>query len=133
MIDYTTIPDWVRREIDEWAAIATWPGTFVEAVLRNDLADAFGKATEDEVRAMHSIVCYVYTHIPSAAWRTREKMVAWRAITEKEFARALAELLAKNGRLSEKHRDEIRRIRQALADQLIASQRQRSIGAQQSG
>lgn len=131
MIDYSTIPGWVREEIDEWAAIASWPGTFVEAVLRNDLNDAFAKATEDEVRTLHSIVAYVYNFVPSPCWRSREKMVAWREMVVEAFEKALGELLEKSDvELSEDAKGSIRR---SLANQYIANQRERSIGARQSG
>jgi hypothetical protein len=135
MIDYSTIPDWVRSEIDEWAAIATWPGTFVEAVLKNELNEAFALSTEEDLPALHSIVAYVYNYVPSPCWRSREKMTAWRGTIVEFFDANIAKQLEENGgagagTLAKDREGEIRR---ALAAELIANQRQRSIGIRQSG
>lgn len=133
MIDYTTIPGWVRSEIDEWAAIGTWPGTFVEAVLRNDLNDAFALAQEEQIAVLHSIVAYVYNYVPSPCWRSREKMLAWRRMVEKTFDDFVADRLGRSAVSTRFSNDAAGTLRRELADELIAAQRQKSIGAQQSG
>ena len=78
MINYATIPVDVRNSIDAWVTRAIPPGSFVTAVLENNLSEAFAHADDWSLDAMHSIVAYVYNEIPSPCWGSAEKMKAWR-------------------------------------------------------
>ena len=53
------------------------PGGFLQAVICNDLKEAFGRADEDNTRAMKEIVSWFYNEAPSDCWGSREKMEAW--------------------------------------------------------
>ncbi len=50
------------------------PGSFLTAVLENDLAGAFGKADSFNSANLKNIVGYVYNHVPVSAWGSREKV-----------------------------------------------------------
>lgn len=53
------------------------PGGFMTAVLENDLAGAFSRADVENTANLRNIVGYIYNHIPSTAWGSREKVEAW--------------------------------------------------------
>jgi hypothetical protein len=52
-------------------------GGFVTAVLHNDLSEAVGRADEECLAALSTIVQYVYNEVPGAAWGSKEKVAAW--------------------------------------------------------
>jgi hypothetical protein len=68
------IPENTKRTIDDYVSKKYPPGSFVYAVLCNNLSEAIGNA--DEVNAQHirGIVCYVYNKIPSNVWGSKEKV-----------------------------------------------------------
>jgi hypothetical protein len=53
------------------------PGNFLQAVLSNDLAAAVASADSENLDNLPAFVDFVYNELPSAAWRSREKMEAW--------------------------------------------------------
>ena len=52
-------------------------GSFLNAVLCNDLVDAISKADEQNLRAIPEIVKFIYNNIPMNSWRTEEKVREW--------------------------------------------------------
>ncbi len=50
------------------------PGSFLTAVLENDLKEAFGRADIDNEANMKNIVGYMYNNFPSNAWGSKEKV-----------------------------------------------------------
>jgi hypothetical protein len=54
-------------------------GDFVEAVLDNDLKEAFGRADIGNRFMMFDIVELCYNYIPSGCWGSPDKVKAWRA------------------------------------------------------
>jgi hypothetical protein len=59
-------------------------GTFLRAVLENDLATALRHADDDSIENMRVIVGVVYNHVPSIAWGSKAKVRAW--LERKEVA-----------------------------------------------
>ena len=53
------------------------PGSFMTAVLENNLVDAIGRADEDNAANLKNIVGYIYNHLPSNSWGSREKVKAY--------------------------------------------------------
>jgi len=53
------------------------PGSFLEAVLRNNLKEAFMCADENNIKYMFDIVNYCYNKIPSQCWGSEEEVKAW--------------------------------------------------------
>jgi hypothetical protein len=86
MIDYDSIPEATKTTIDNWVKFALPPGSFCEAVLCNDLQEAFACADRYNIDAMHSIVGYVYNRIPSACHGSHDKFNAWAARVRAERA-----------------------------------------------
>lgn len=55
------------------------PGSFLTAVLCNDLQGAFMKADDMNTANMFAIVKYLYNNIPGHAWGSVEHVRAWMA------------------------------------------------------
>jgi hypothetical protein len=49
-------------------------GSFLMAVLENNLMEAFGRADIGNSANLKNIVGYVYMHVPSNAWGSKEKV-----------------------------------------------------------
>jgi hypothetical protein len=53
------------------------PGSFVRAVLSNDLNEAIARADDVNIHALPHIVAYVREHLPAVAWGSSEKVNRW--------------------------------------------------------
>lgn len=73
MADVTHITDAIDRYVQ--SGIPT--GSCTEAILSNDLFDAFGRADEDTRAGMFEIVQYIYSHTPVGCWGSREVYSEW--------------------------------------------------------
>ncbi len=75
------IPEHMHEAIIEWIELARIPpallGSFLRAVLTNNLMDAFGYADEENARAMRGWVTFLYNHAPSQCYGTIETLNAW--------------------------------------------------------
>lgn len=57
------------------------PGSFLLAVLQNNLSDACGRADETSGRHFPEIMRFLYCHAPGVAWGNDELVRAWLAQT----------------------------------------------------
>lgn len=71
------IPEITRESIDAWAESARPVGGFVQAVLENNLREAFARADRENTAAMHDIVSYRYNEIPGLCWGSPERVAEW--------------------------------------------------------
>ncbi len=75
-------PDHVRPDtkqtIDDYVAQGWKPGSFVQAVLENDLREAIGRADSGNLDTLPAIVAYCYNQIPSVCWGSPAKVEAWK-------------------------------------------------------
>lgn len=53
------------------------PGSFLTAVLCNDLKEAFGRADDENTAAMREWVFYLYNYAPTGCWGSPDKFSAW--------------------------------------------------------
>lgn len=53
------------------------PGSFMTAVLGNDLREACGRADEENRRALYQHVAFLYNYAPSACWGSYEHVRSW--------------------------------------------------------
>lgn len=53
------------------------PGGFLEAVLRNDLKEALGRADCKNRRKIFEWVEYLYNYAPAICWGSNDKVDAW--------------------------------------------------------
>lgn len=74
---YSNIPALTMGSINRYVNEGLSPGSFVTAVLCNDLFNAVGTADEENLVVLPEIVRYVYNELPSSAWGNLNKMNAW--------------------------------------------------------
>lgn len=53
------------------------PGSFLLAVLKNNLRDACGSADETSGRHLPELVRFLYSHAPAVAWGNHALVTAW--------------------------------------------------------
>ena len=66
-----------KEQIDEYVRIGRPAGSFVRAVLENDLMGAFMLADDENRVDMFEIVGYLYNSIPGGCHGSREKVNSW--------------------------------------------------------
>jgi len=66
-----------RNNIDEYVLHHRDPGDFLQAVLANDLREAFGRADDENRYAMFDIVAYCWNNIPASAWGSWDTVRRW--------------------------------------------------------
>lgn len=71
------IPENIKGAIDRYVEHRIGPGSFTRAVLENNLSMAIGKADRYSYANLSAIVRYVYNHIPSPAWGSKEAVKNW--------------------------------------------------------
>ena len=76
-MDYHLIPQHTKETIDNYANKGWDPGSFVHAVLANDLSGAFGRADIFNRMAMFEIVSYVHNNVPSCVHGSYEVVDSW--------------------------------------------------------
>ena len=80
MLDFTRyplIPYSTRDTIVRYIDAGLPPGSFVTAVLSNDLVKSVGAADEDNLLALTDIAKFVYNELPVEAWGNQNKVNAW--------------------------------------------------------
>jgi len=70
-------PPGVIESLKNYVEVGVPPGGFLEAVLSNDLKEAFGRADINNRYAMFDIVSYCWNHIPSQCWGSKETVTEW--------------------------------------------------------
>jgi len=63
--------------LTNYATHHTPTGSFLRAVLENDLMEAFGRADEDNLRDIHEILSHVYNNIPASCHGSPEIVNNW--------------------------------------------------------
>lgn len=76
-IDYAQLPPSLRPGVEAYIEQGVLPGGFLQAVIRNDLSGAFGRADAGNLERIFDIVSFWYNEAPGACWGSREKMEAW--------------------------------------------------------
>lgn len=76
-IDYTKIPESTMETLSAYINYGRPVGGFCEAVLCNDLREAFGRADEWNRAAMFEIVCWLYNFAPCGCWGSKKNYEAW--------------------------------------------------------
>ena len=71
------IPDHMRDGIELWIDQGIEPGSFLMAVICNDLKGAFASADSINESRIKNFVQFFYWHAPSECWGSTEKATAW--------------------------------------------------------
>lgn len=83
-INYSKLPERLQNGARLWIEHGVDPGDFLQAVIRNDLTEAFSRADCDNMYAMPEIVKWWYNEAPSPCWGSVAKHDAWKKMHEEE-------------------------------------------------
>ena len=72
-----TVPSHMHHAIEAWVLFGLKPGSFLTAVLSNDLMEAFGRADHMNAAAMQAWVRLLYNNVPSACKGSPEVVSEW--------------------------------------------------------
>ncbi len=72
-----TLPEHMRGAMQRYIERGIPPGSFLEAVLCNDLMGAHGKADEENRAALHDYAVYLYSFAPSGCHGSPSKVSDW--------------------------------------------------------
>lgn len=77
MNDSNTIPEHLLRGLNAYAHDGIPTGSFLRAVLENDLMMAVGRADPESLAALPAICAFVNYELPSACHGSPENVAAW--------------------------------------------------------
>ena len=76
-IDYSKLPESVRHGVRLYIEEGVEPGSFLTAVICNDLRESVRCASEDNLAAIRDIVSWFWNEVSGSCWGSREAMRAW--------------------------------------------------------
>ena len=71
------IRDQMMGAIERYIEHGMEPGSFLTAVICNDLFGACGRADAENLRNIPAFVAYFYNEVPSSCFGSPERMKAW--------------------------------------------------------
>ena len=71
------VPEHTQDTLRRYVEDGLYPGSFVTAVLCNDLFGAISRADSMNASALKDICLFVYNRMPADSWGSAEKMRAW--------------------------------------------------------
>jgi len=71
------IPDYMMDGINRYVNDGIPPGSFLTAIICNDLSGAVSQADDNNLPNIPAFVSYFYWETPSACWGSLRKMKAW--------------------------------------------------------
>ena len=75
--DPSLIPSRILQGLKDYVEDGTPTGSFLAAVISNDLMDAVGRADDDNIRVLRSICGYVHNEFPRGSHGSREIYKNW--------------------------------------------------------
>lgn len=79
-MSFEMIPDRLMDGMKRYVEGHIKPGSFLTAVIKNDLADAFYRADPESRLVLHDIIKWFWNEAPVSCWGSPEKMSAWLAL-----------------------------------------------------
>ena len=79
-----TIPVHMVEALERYIQKRIKPGSFLTAVLSNDLFGACGRADSDNAQILPAYAAYLYNEAPAACWGSVEKVQNWLCPENKE-------------------------------------------------
>lgn len=76
-IDYAGLPERLRGGMQRYIEDRIEPGSFLLAVLENDLRWACTNADDVNRHLLYDIVRWLYNNAPGSCWGSPEKVEAW--------------------------------------------------------
>ncbi len=75
--EYAMIPRETLETLERYVTHGIAPGDFLQAVLSNDLREAFGRADFYNASALKQIVRFCYNVLPGDCWGSRRQVSEW--------------------------------------------------------
>lgn len=75
-----TVPSHLVRGLDAYVMHGQSVGSFLSAVLRNDLRDAVLLADSESLVGLPAIMSWLYQEAPAACWGSESAVQTWRAM-----------------------------------------------------
>ena len=67
-----------KGPMENWLEFGIYPGSFLGAILRNDLLGALGHANDSvTLESLHQLTRWCYWQLPGPAWGSKDKVEAW--------------------------------------------------------
>lgn len=76
-VNYELLPEHIREAARIYIEEHQQPGSFLSAVICNDLKETFARADDTNQRRMYDIVNFFYCEAPSECWGSEEAMAKW--------------------------------------------------------
>ena len=79
-IDYTILPEHCRDGMRRYIENGIIPGSFLQAVICNDLVEAYGQADTINTMFMRNYARFLYNEAPKmpiSSWGSKEIMITW--------------------------------------------------------
>jgi len=67
----------LRGSLERYFQNRIEPGSFLTAVLSNDLVGSYARADSQNIRLIGDIVSFLYNRAPAGAWGSPERVTAW--------------------------------------------------------
>ena len=77
MINYDMLPEHCRGGMRLYIEDGLIPGDFLQAVIRDSLVDALGRADRINSERIRDYALFMHNEAPMPCWRSKEKMTAW--------------------------------------------------------
>lgn len=71
------IPERMMGGIERYVEHGIIPGEFLQAIICNDLQEAFRRADDENFENIAAFVGYFYNKVPASAWGSYEEMTQW--------------------------------------------------------
>lgn len=77
---YEKIPEHMKKSLSDWVLYAQRPGSFLWAVITNDLRAAVRTADDENLRLLPTYVAWFYWEAPSGASGDPERATTWKGL-----------------------------------------------------
>lgn len=74
---YEQLPYGLVDSIQAYVETGRPVGSFLEAVISNDLSESFGRADHNNRHRMFDIVSFIYNEMPAPCWGSKKKYEMW--------------------------------------------------------
>ena len=76
-VNWELVPEHIRGGLKRYIDNGIPPGSFLTAVLSNDLMEAFGCADYINRHRLFDIVSFLYGSAPAGCWGSPERVASW--------------------------------------------------------
>jgi len=73
----SAVPHHLREGLVRYFADGILPGSFLQAVLINDLQQAVGRADPQSMAGLPALITFLTWEVPGEAWGSRRLVLAW--------------------------------------------------------